>query len=58
MHDPGKVLGDVALMLMLADGGDALRHMTVIDRQPVLFGTVASPATACRTITAVGDDAG
>ena len=43
--------------LTLADGGDALRHMTVIDRQPVLFCTVASPATACRTIMAVADDA-
>ena len=55
LHDPGKVLRDVALTL--ADGGDALRHMTVIDRQPVLFGTVASPATACRTIVAVAEDA-
>ena len=54
LHDPGKVLRDVALTL--ADGGDALRHMTVIDRQPVLFGTVASPATACRTIVAVAED--
>jgi len=44
LHDPGKVLGDVALTL--ADGGDALRHTMVIDRQPVLFATVASPASA------------
>jgi hypothetical protein len=54
LHDPGKVLRDVALTL--ADGGDALRHMAVIDNQPELFGTVASPATACRTIKAVAED--
>lgn len=54
VHDPGKVLRDVALTL--ADGGDALRHMAVIDNQPELFGTIASPATACRTITAVAED--
>lgn len=54
VHDPGKVLRDVALTL--ADGGDALRHMAVIDNQPELFGAIASPATACRTITAVAED--
>ena len=54
LHDPGKVIRDVALTL--ADGGDALRHMAVIDRQPALFGLVASPATTCRTITAVADN--
>ena len=54
LHDPGKVLGDIALTLAdggdalrhMADGGDALRHMMVIDRQPVLCGTVASPASS------------
>ena len=54
LHDPGKVLRDVALTL--ADGGDALRHMKVIDGQPELFGPVASSATACRTIVAVAED--
>jgi hypothetical protein len=54
LHDPGKVVRDVALTL--ADGGDALRHIAVIDRQPALFGLVASPATACRTVTAVAED--
>ena len=43
LHDPGKVLRDVALTL--ADGGDALRHMKVIDGQSELFGSVASSAT-------------
>ena len=54
LHDPGKVLRDVALTL--ADGGDALRHMKVIDGQPELFGTIASTATTCRTIIAVAQD--
>jgi hypothetical protein len=53
-HDPGKVIRD--LVVMLADGGDALRHMQVLDGQPELFGTVASPSTANRTITALADD--
>lgn len=53
-HDPGKVVRDV--VVMLADGGDALRHMAVLDGQPDLFGDVASPATVNRTIVALGDD--
>ncbi|MGH8932012.1 MAG: hypothetical protein ACRDZO_15670, partial [Egibacteraceae bacterium] len=32
VHDPGKVVRDLALTL--ADGGDALRHMKVLDGQP------------------------
>jgi Transposase DDE domain group 1 len=53
-HDPGKVVRD--LVVTLADGGDALRHMAVLDNQPELFGEVASPATVNRTIVALGDD--
>jgi hypothetical protein len=51
-----RCLRDVALTL--ADGGDALRHMKVIDGQPELFGSIASPATVCRTIIAVAEDRG
>lgn len=54
LHDPGKVLRDIALML--ADGGDALRHMMVMSGQQVLFGQIASPATACRTMKAVAEN--
>lgn len=54
VHDPGKVLRD--LVVMLADGGDALRHLKVLDGQPVLFGAVASAATANRTLVAVASD--
>jgi hypothetical protein len=31
------------LVVMLADGGDALRHMKVLDGQSELFGAVAAP---------------
>ena len=41
-HDPGKVVRD--LVLMLADGGDALRHLKVLEGQVELFGEVASAA--------------
>lgn len=39
-------------VVMLADGGDALRHLKVLggEDQEVLFGSVASAATANRTI--------
>jgi hypothetical protein len=50
-HDPGKVVRD--LVLTLADGGDALRHMKTLEGQPELFGEIASAATAHRTIAAL-----
>jgi hypothetical protein len=53
-NNPGKVIRD--LVVMLADGGDALRHLQVLVGQPELFGAVASPSTANRTITALADD--
>ena len=54
VHDPGKVLRD--LVVTLADGGDALRHMGVLAGQPTLFGPVASAATANRTLVALAAD--
>jgi hypothetical protein len=54
LHDPGKVVRD--LVVTLADGGDALRHMAVLRGQPELFGEVASPATVNRTIVALAED--
>lgn len=53
-HDPGKVTRDI--VLMLADGGDALRHLRVLDGQDELFGDIASASTANRTIVALADD--
>jgi hypothetical protein len=54
VHDPGKVLRDVALTLV--DGGDALRHMGGLASESKVFGEVGSPATACRTVSAVAAD--
>ena len=56
MHEPGKVVGD--LVVTLADGGGALRHLAVLGGadQARLFGAVASAATANRTIVALGAD--
>jgi hypothetical protein len=53
-HDPGKVVRDI--VLTLADGGDALRHLKMLEGQSELFGAVASASTANRTILALGDD--
>jgi Transposase DDE domain group 1 len=53
-HDPGKVVRD--MVLTLADGGDALRHLKVLSGQVELFGSVASASTANRTLVALGDD--
>ena len=47
-HDPGRVLRDVAVML--ADGGDCLSDLGALRDQEVLFGRVASNATAWRAI--------
>jgi hypothetical protein len=53
-HDPGKVVRDI--VLTLADGGDALGHLKVLEGQAELFGSVASASTANRTMVALGDD--
>jgi len=47
-HEPGRVVRDVAAML--ADGGDCLSDLGVLRGQEVLFGSVASDATAYRAI--------
>jgi len=52
-HDPGRVLRDLAVVL--ADGGDALCDLRGLRDQPVLFGSVASDATAWRVIDAVAE---
>ena len=43
-HEPGRVLRDLAVML--ADGGGALCDLGALRNQQVLFGLVASDATA------------
>ncbi len=47
-HDPGRVIGDLAVML--ADGGDCLADLRAVRDQPCLFGAVASDSTAFRVI--------
>jgi len=47
-HEPGRVARDVAVML--ADGGDCLTDLGALRDQGVLFGAVASDATAYRCV--------
>jgi hypothetical protein len=47
-HDPGRTLLDLAVMI--ADGGRSLADLRTIREQGVLFGPVASDATAWRTV--------
>jgi hypothetical protein len=51
VHDPGRVLVDVAVML--ADGGEAISDLSVLRDQPELFGAVASTATAWRVLDCI-----
>src|SRR3954447_1124151 len=53
-HDPGRVIGDLAVML--ADGGDCLSDRRAVREQQALFGPVASDATAFRVIDAIASD--
>ena len=47
----------VDLAVMLADGGEAISDLRVLADQPVLFGEVASLATAWRTLEAIDEQA-
>jgi len=47
-HEPGRVARD--LSVMLADGGDCLTDLGALRDQGVLFGEVASDATAYRCV--------
>ncbi len=47
-HEPGRIVRD--LSVMLADGGDCLTDLGALRDQGVLFGPVASDATAYRCI--------
>jgi Transposase DDE domain group 1 len=47
-HDRGQVLRD--LVVMLADGGDAVSDLAALREQPDLFGQVCSTATAWRIL--------
>jgi hypothetical protein len=47
-HEPGRIVRDLAVML--ADGGDCLSDLGALRDQQVLFGEVASGATAYRCL--------
>lgn len=53
-HEPGRILRDLGVML--ADGGDALSDLGALRDQEVLFGPVASDATAWRLVAALGEE--
>jgi len=55
VHDPAKVLLDVALTLAL--GGDCLADVNLLRGEPGVFGRVASDPTVSRTIAALAGDA-
>ncbi|MGI5485422.1 IS1380 family transposase [Microtetraspora malaysiensis] len=48
VHDPGKVIADLAVSLAL--GGDCLADIAMLRSQPELFGSVASDPTVSRLI--------
>jgi hypothetical protein len=51
-HDPGRVLVDLAVMLI--DGGECVADLGALVDQPDLFGQVASHSTASRVLHAIG----
>jgi len=51
VHDPGKVILDVAIGLAL--GGDCPADVAAVRAAPGVYGRVASDATVCRTVAAL-----
>ena len=54
VHDPGKILTDLAVALAL--GGDCLADIAVLRSQPELAGPVASDPVVSRLVTALAAD--
>jgi Transposase DDE domain group 1 len=54
IHDPGKIVADLAVTLAL--GGDCLADVQVLRSQPELFGLVASDPTVSRLVDALACD--
>src|SRR3954465_4941229 len=54
-HDPGRVIGGLAVML--ADGGECVTDLGAVRDQQTLFGPVASNSTAFRVIDRIAADA-
>ncbi len=55
IHDPGKVITDLAIALAL--GGDCLADVALLRAEPAVFGRVASDPTVSRTLDALAADA-
>ena len=53
-HEPGRVVRDLAVLL--ADGGDCLADLGALRDQEVLFGPVASDATAYRCLERLDEE--
>src|SRR5690348_10655533 len=51
VHDPGKILLDVALAVAL--GGDCLADVAMLRAEPAVFGPVASDPTVSRLVDTV-----
>ena len=55
VHDPGKIITDLALSLAL--GGDCLADLALLRAEPGVYGRVASDPTVSRAIAALAADA-
>jgi Transposase DDE domain group 1 len=55
VHDPGKIIADLAVTLAL--GGDCLADIATLRAEPALFGPVASDPVVSRLITRLAADA-
>ncbi|MGB4777155.1 IS1380 family transposase [Microbacterium sp.] len=55
VHDPGKIVGDLAIALAL--GGDAMSDLATVRAEPGIYGRVASDPTVSRLVTALAEDA-
>jgi Transposase DDE domain group 1 len=54
IHDPGKIVADLAISLAL--GGDCLADIATLRSQPELFGPIASDPTVSRLIDRLATD--
>lgn len=55
VHDPGKIIADLAVMLAL--GGDCLADVALLRAEPALFGPVASDPVVSRLIAKLAAEA-
>ena len=55
VHDPGKIIADLVMALVL--GGDCLADIAVLRAQPGLAGPMASDPVVSRLVTALAADA-